>query len=310
MKINKILSIIIASIAIILNIVGIIIVSKSNEISVVLMVNAIVNIVALAIFIVAILFLKKNKIYVLIPILILLVTISYFSNLVNELLKEISNAITSETTETQPDYTALGVVLLGGLVVGYVFALKDKKWAKILVYVIMGLLIVELYQSLLGVNTFAVLLKKEIENSSSGVGISTNEEFMNMIKELKNKGTSIIFSSHRMEHVELFCDQLLILVNGKTVLQGNLATIKKDYHKKSIRLIAPIEKEKVLTIPGVLGIEEAPNNCEYLVKIADDSVVKDVYNYLKTLDNVTKFVVEEPSLNEIFISKVGESYEK
>ena len=159
MKINKILSIIIATIAIILNIVGIIIVSKSNEISVVLMVNAIVNIVALAIFIVTILFLKENKIYVLIPILILLVTISYFSNLVNELLKEISNAITSNTTETQPDYTALGVVLLGGLVVGYVFALKDKQWAKILVYVIMGLLIVELYQSLLGVNTFAVLLK-------------------------------------------------------------------------------------------------------------------------------------------------------
>lgn len=149
-----------------------------------------------------------------------------------------------------------------------------------------------------------------LDEPFSGLDPINVEEFMNMIKELKNKGTSIIFSSHRMEHVELFCDQLLILVNGKTVLQGNLATIKKDYHKKSIRLIAPIEKEKVLTIPGVLGIEEAPNNCEYLVKIADDLVVKDVYNYLKTLDNVTKFVVEEPSLNEIFISKVGESYEK
>lgn len=191
MKINKILSIIIAALAIILNIVGIIIVSKSNEISVVLMVNTIVNIVALAIFIVTILFVKENKIFVLIPILILLVTISYFSNLVNELLNEISNAITSDATETQPDYTALGVVLLGGLVVGYVFALKDKKWAKILVYVIMGLLIVELYQSLLGVNTFAVLLKKEIENSSSVVGISTNEEFMNMISALT--GIDILF---------------------------------------------------------------------------------------------------------------------
>lgn len=223
MKINKILSIIIASIAIILNIVGIIIVSKSNEISVVLMVNAIVNIVALAIFIVAILFLKKNKIYVLIPILILLVTISYFSNLVNELLKEISNAITSETTETQPDYTALGVVLLGGLVVGYVFALKDKKWAKILVYVIMGLLIVELYQSLLGVNTFAVLLKKEIENSSSGVGISTNEEFMNMISALT--GIDILFGGSILAYAS---EIVYFALDKKEVKQNDENSIESE----------------------------------------------------------------------------------
>lgn len=191
MKINKILSIIIAALAIILNIVGIIIISKSNEVSVILMVNSIVNLVALAIFIVTILFVNENKIYVLIPILILLVTVSYFSNLVNELLNEISNAITSDTTETQPDYTALGVVLLGGLVVGYVFALKDKKWAKILVYVITGLLIVGLYQSLLGVNSFAVLLKKEIENSSDFTVIAAKKEFLDMISALT--GVDILF---------------------------------------------------------------------------------------------------------------------
>ena len=222
MKINKILSIIIATLAIILNIVGIIIVSKSNEISVVLMVNTIVNIVALVIFIVTILFLKENKIYVLIPILILLVTISYFSNLVNELLKEISNAITSNTTETQPDYTALGVVLLGGLVVGYVFALKDKKWAKILVYVITGLLIVELYQSLLGVNTFAVLLKKEIENSSSVVEISTNEEFMNMISALT--GIDILFGgaifAYASEIVYFALDKKEVKQNDENLIES------------------------------------------------------------------------------------------
>ncbi len=222
MKINKILSIIIATLAIILNIVGIIIVSKSNEISVVLMVNTIVNIVALVIFIVTILFLKENKIYVLIPILILLVTISYFSNLVNELLNEISNAITSDTTETQPDYTALGVVLLGGLVVGYVFALKDKKWAKILVYVITGLLIVELYQSLLGVNTFAVLLKKEIENSSSVVGISTNEEFMNMISALT--GIDILFGgaifAYASEIVYFALDKKEVKQNDENLIES------------------------------------------------------------------------------------------
>ena len=38
----------------------------------------------------------------------------------------------------------------------------------------------------------------------------------------------IIFSSHRMDHVELFCKKLVILLNGKTVLSGNIKDIKKS----------------------------------------------------------------------------------
>ena len=46
------------------------------------------------------------------------------------------------------------------------------------------------------------------------------------------------------------------------------------------------------------------------VKIEDSSVVDKVFEIVKNKKNITKFVVEEPSLNEIFVSKVGESFEK
>ena len=49
---------------------------------------------------------------------------------------------------------------------------------------------------------------------------------------------------------------------------------------------------------------------EYEVKISDASVVDKVFKYVAKCDNIQKFEVEEPSLNEIFIAKVGESYEK
>ena len=49
---------------------------------------------------------------------------------------------------------------------------------------------------------------------------------------------------------------------------------------------------------------------EYEVKIEDSSVVDKVFEIVKNKKNITKFVVEEPSLNEIFVSKVGESFEK
>ena len=149
-----------------------------------------------------------------------------------------------------------------------------------------------------------------LDEPFSGLDPLNVEEFMDMIKYLKSKGTSIIFSSHRMEHVELFCDKLLILVNGKTVLQGNLKEIKSNYTKKNIRIKASLDEEKLAKIPGVLKIDKISGTGEYLVSIKDESVSKEVFKYLKTLDDVKEFMVEEPSLNEIFISKVGETYEK
>ena len=52
------------------------------------------------------------------------------------------------------------------------------------------------------------------------------------------------------------------------------------------------------------------NNLDYEVKIADESVVDLVFKVVSKGKNITKFLVEELSLNEIFIEKVGETYEK
>lgn len=149
-----------------------------------------------------------------------------------------------------------------------------------------------------------------LDEPFSGLDPINVEEFMKMINELKDKGTSIIFSSHRMEHVELFCDELVILVHGKSVLQGNLKDIKKKYQKKNIHLCADGDMKKIEKIPGVLEVVKEIGNNEYIIKIESEDIISKVFAAVKTLDNVTKFSVEEPTLNEIFISKVGEAYEK
>ena len=131
--------------------------------------------------------------------------------------------------------------------------------------------------------------------------------FMNIINELKSKGTSIIFSSHRMEHVELFCEKLVILVHGKSVLEGNLKDIKKQYGKKNIHIIGDVKKDELLKIDGV---EEVIETNEIVVKVKNENFVSNVFNYVTKQKNITKFCVEEPTLNEIFIEKVGKEYEK
>ena len=146
-----------------------------------------------------------------------------------------------------------------------------------------------------------------LDEPFSGLDPFNVELFKKEIVEMANKGSMIIFSSHRMEHVELFCKKLLILLKGKTVLKGDLKKIKEDYRKKNIFIKADIDYDKLNQINGVEKVIKTQD--EIIVTVLESKNISDVFNYIKTCKNVTKFVVEEPSLNEIFVSKVGEAYE-
>ncbi len=147
-----------------------------------------------------------------------------------------------------------------------------------------------------------------LDEPFSGLDPLNVQLFMDVIKELKEKGTSIIFSSHRMEHVEMFCEKLVVLVRGKSVLSGNLKEIKKEYRKKNIHIEAEdVNITKLKQVHGVLDVIKNEN--EIIVKIASEENVKDVFEFVKHCKGVTKFVVEDASLNEIFLEKVGVLYE-
>lgn len=147
-----------------------------------------------------------------------------------------------------------------------------------------------------------------LDEPFSGLDPINIELFKKLILELKSEGTSIIFSSHRMDHVELFCESLVILVKGKTVLSGNLKQIKEDYRKKNIIINGSVSINELLKVNGVL--DAYYSGTDIIVSVLDSSKVENVFKYVSKCDNITKFLVEEPSLNEIFIEKVGGTYEK
>ncbi len=147
-----------------------------------------------------------------------------------------------------------------------------------------------------------------LDEPFSGLDPINIELFKKIILKLKKEKTMIIFSSHRMDHVEYFCDSLVILVKGKTVLNGKLNKIKEDYGKKNIKVIADVDENKISKIKGVLKVVKEKN--ELIISIKDTSVIENVFDYISKCKNVSEFIVEEPSLNEIFIDKVGKAYEK
>lgn len=133
------------------------------------------------------------------------------------------------------------------------------------------------------------------------------EMFKQAILELQKEGCSIIFSSHQMEHIELFCEKLMILVKGKPVIEGYLKEIKRDYQKKNIFIRGDVEKKELEKIKGVVSVEKTAG--EFIVKIESEADIDRVFKSVSK-NKITKFVVEEPSLNEIFIAKVGEAYDE
>ena len=147
-----------------------------------------------------------------------------------------------------------------------------------------------------------------LDEPFSGLDPFNVELFKSEIVEMSKNGSIIIFSSHRMEHVELFCKKLVIILKGKTVLEGYLYDIKEQYRKKDIFIKGTVSKEELEKVSGVLEVIEKAD--EYEVKIESKEIVPKVFQVVSKAKDITKFVVEEPSLNEIFVSKVGESFEK
>lgn len=127
------------------------------------------------------------------------------------------------------------------------------------------------------------------------------------IYKLQKEGCSIIFSSHQMEHIENFCEKLIILVKGKPVVDGYVKDIKKEYKKKNILIRGDdLPLKELEKIKGVISVTKQKD--EYEVKVEEETVAPKIFAKIKNC-NITKYDVTEPTLNEIFIAKVGEVHE-
>lgn len=124
--------------------------------------------------------------------------------------------------------------------------------------------------------------------------------------ELKEQGTSILFSSHRMEHVEELCEHLCILYRGKPVVHGALKDIKRSFGKKNVLVHADFDLEELKGIPGVIEFRKVPEGATFTVE--NEAVSQAIFQRLSGKGFLRKFELEEPSLNDIFIEKVGKAY--
>lgn len=150
-----------------------------------------------------------------------------------------------------------------------------------------------------------------LDEPLSGLDPISVEEFKKVILELKEQGKMIIFSSHRMDHVETLCDDILIIDKGNTVLCGDLENIKNMYKKHEVNITGKIGKYTLDIIKSLNGVNQVEilNDTNIKVKVEDEAVISKLFSILKS-SYVTNFYTTKVSLNDIFIDKVGRKYEQ
>jgi len=129
----------------------------------------------------------------------------------------------------------------------------------------------------------------------------------NLIKdimlELKEAGTTIIFSTHLMESAEKLCDEIFLINKGKNVLSGRLSEVKRRFGKENVILEFEGDDKFLKTSDQIKKFDYYGNYAE--IQLKKDADPQKLLEQAMKGARIMKFEIKEPSLNEIFIETVG-----
>ena len=143
-----------------------------------------------------------------------------------------------------------------------------------------------------------------LDEPFSGLDPVNTEMLKNIIINLIRDGKYVIMSAHQMATIEEFCSDILILNKGKTVLQGNLKKIKETYPANRVEINVNQDIRNYIKEFDFEVETEANNN--YVIKISSEEKAHKLLNRLVSENIIIdKFEIKKPTLNDIFIEKVG-----
>jgi ABC-2 type transport system ATP-binding protein len=125
--------------------------------------------------------------------------------------------------------------------------------------------------------------------------------------EMKERGKTLLFSTHQMETVEELCESIAIVDAGRVVVSGAVRDVKRDMGRQVVRLATEGDGNGIDWLSGLPGVTVTAEREDYVeLRVPAD---RDPGTILRTAlqrgDTVTRFEIAEPSLEEIFVEHVG-----
>ncbi|MCI0706542.1 MAG: ATP-binding cassette domain-containing protein [Ignavibacteriae bacterium] len=124
-----------------------------------------------------------------------------------------------------------------------------------------------------------------------------------ILLELRQQNTAIIFSTHQMDQAEKLSDSICLINKGRVVVEGSVADVKKRYGKNSVHLEYEGDGSFLGALPYVRRADVYQNYAE--LELSDMSQTRDLLTGLDGKLSLRKFEIVEPSLHSIFLNVVG-----
>ena len=155
-----------------------------------------------------------------------------------------------------------------------------------------------------------------LDEPFSGLDPVNSRILQDVVMELIGQNKIVIFSSHQMSYVEEFCKDIVIINKGDVVLSGDLDNIKREFGKNQL-VVSAVDKtlddlENIINEHMSDILEITGRTMEELIikNVADVSRKQILSKFISENIEIERFETYKPSLNDIFVSKVGDADEK
>ena len=134
------------------------------------------------------------------------------------------------------------------------------------------------------------------------------------ILELRDKGATIIFSTHNMASVEELCDNIMLINKGEKILEGSVYQIKQDFKDNSFEVCLKPNNSTEIELPKEFTIisqkTNVNGNISLIVSIDNDKNPNSLIKILTEKGTIISYQELLPSVNEIFIKQVEKNNQK
>ena len=155
-----------------------------------------------------------------------------------------------------------------------------------------------------------------LDEPFSGIDPVNSRILQDVVMELIGQNKIVIFSSHQMSYVEEFCKDIVIINKGDVVLSGDLDNIKREFGKNQL-VVSAVDKtlddlENIINehMSDILEITGRTKEELIIKNVADVSRKQILSKFISENIEIERFETYKPSLNDIFVSKVGDADEK
>jgi ABC-2 type transport system ATP-binding protein len=142
-----------------------------------------------------------------------------------------------------------------------------------------------------------------LDEPFSGLDPVNVDLLVDVVLELRKRGTTVVLSTHDMSVAERFCDSVVMLHGGRKVLDGPVDDIKAERGREHVRVRYRYPVGDLSTLPGVVRIQDLGR--EQILELGPAANPRDLLIALGQLGTLLRYEVNHPSLHEIFVEIAG-----